>query len=312
MAGHPVKDQAAGLRLLRNAAHGPGAAMPSANGDLLSPPRRLAATRPDQVIAVASGKGGVGKSNIALNLAIELSHRGRPSCLLDADLGLANASILAGVTPKRTLGHLLRGEARIEEILTRGPMNLGIISGCMGVAAMADLSAEDRQRLLKAFSFFDRRWEYLVLDLGAGIAANVIDFLERADRIIVVTTPEPPAMADAFGLVKALAERKSGKRISVVVNRAASITEARRTAERFADVALRYLDQTVDWGAFIMEDALVRKAVQERRPFSAFARSSRPARSIALLADRIETGRAMEDENVDAPIWRGWIERLFG
>jgi flagellar biosynthesis protein FlhG len=270
---------------------------------------------PQRVVAVGSGKGGVGKSNIALNLAIELSGRGRPTCLFDADLGLANACILAGVTPRLTLAHILKGDRSVDEIVTPGPMGLGIIAGLNGVAEMANMTREQRMRIQRALDGFGREWDYLVIDTGAGIAQNVIAFLERSDHAIAVLTPEPTSMADAFGLIKALVERHYDGRISVVVNRAATIQEAREAANKMVAVVRQYLHREVDWAGFLLEDPAVTKAVKSRTPFVTVSRSSRAARSVALLADKVEAAwRSAETVGAGASAGRvrGWFERLFG
>lgn len=275
---------------------------------------------PQRVVAVGSGKGGVGKSNIALNLAIELSSRGRPTCLFDADLGLANACILAGVTPRLTLAHILKGDHSVDEIVTPGPMGLGIIAGLNGVAEMANMTREQRMRLQRAVDSFGREWDYLVIDTGAGIAQNVIAFLERSDHALVVLTPEPTSMADAFGLIKALSERNYDGKISVVVNRAATIQEAREAANKMVSVTRQFLHREIDWAGFLLEDPAVARAVKSRTPFVTMARAGRAARSVALLCDKVEAcwrgpgsgggerfGAAANGGRV-----RGWFERLFG
>jgi len=267
----------------------------------------------ETIIAVGSGKGGVGKSNIALNLALELSWRGRSTCLIDADLGMSNSTILAGVTPRYTLGHLLRDGKRIEEIITQGPLNLGIIAGANGLKELANLSNEDRIRLSRAISGFAGKWDYCVIDSGAGISENVLTFMEKADQCLVVATPEPTSMADAFGLIKVLSERRCRARISVVVNRADSVKEARNVAERLSGLSIQFLNQTVDWAGFLFEDSAVQKSVVKRSPFSAFNRNSRAAQSISRIADCVEKGIEISDIGEDSigNKFKGWLERLF-
>lgn len=271
-------------------------------------------SRPERILAVASGKGGVGKSSIALNLALDLASRGRRTYLLDADFGMANAGILAGLQPRWHLGHLLSGEKTLEEIVVRGPWDLGIISGACGVSELANLSAEQRRAIGRQMAGFAAQLDYLVVDTGAGISANVTSFVQRSDQALVVATPEPTSLADAYGLIKTLHERRFAGRISVVVNRAHSIREARATGERLVELSRRYLDQPVDWAGFLLEDPSVGRAVRRRAPFSVHERRSNAARSIALLADRIEGAHSNAP---DAPgTFAGkvarWFERIFG
>lgn len=270
---------------------------------------------PERIIAVASGKGGVGKSNIALNLGIELSLRGRITYLLDADFGMGNANILAGITPRFTLSHLIQKGMSVEEVVTNGPGGLRIIPGVSGNARVANLSVEQRRLLCRGLAGLKERADYLVMDVGAGISQNVISFLEKADEAIVVVIPEPTSMADAYGLIKSLVERSFASPISIVVNRARSIGEAKMTADRMIALTMQYLEQPVRWGGFLLEDSAVGGAVLSRRPFSAFKRSSLAAKSVGLIADRIER-RALEIEERDFKIpasWgvRRWFERVF-
>ncbi|MEK8022576.1 MAG: MinD/ParA family protein [Candidatus Hydrogenedentota bacterium] len=300
-------DQAAALRLVTAGQSRPG-------------------RRPERIIAVASGKGGVGKSNIALNLAIELSGRGRSTCLFDADLGMANAHILAGVNPRYTLGHVLTRVRTIDEIMTPGPRGVQLISGSNGLSEMANLTTEQRQRLLTALAGIQKELDYLVVDTGAGISANVLSFLERSDEAIIVLTPEPPSMADAYGMIKALTERNYSGRLSLAVNRAASVGEARLIAEKMQALARQYLRRDVEWIGFLLEDPAVQRAVRKRAPFSAVDRASKAARSIARMAARIEKEAELADRDEGVPDasafqcddaktgvrrLRSWFERLF-
>lgn len=297
-----MSDQAAALRLVPAPADREGRA--EAAGE----------KRPERILAVASGKGGVGKSSIALNLALDLARRGRLTYLLDADFGMANAGILAGIQPRWHMGHLLSGERTIEEIVARGPWDLGILSGASGLEELANLSADQRRLLGRQMSGFQARLDYLVVDTGAGISSNVISFVLRADQALVVATPEPTSLADAYGLIKTLHERRFPGRISVVVNRAQSIREARATGERLVELSRRYLDRAVDWAGFVLEDPAVGRAVRKRAPFVVYDPSSTASRSVALLADRIESGSAAPPLATDGPVQRitRWFERLFG
>ncbi len=300
-----MSDQAAALRLVARPASAVAAA--ASAGVLVQP------ARPERIIAVSSGKGGVGKSNIALNLALDLARRGRLTYLLDADLGMANAGILAGIQPRWHLGHLVSGERTLEEIIVRGPWDLGIIAGATGVSELANMTAEQRRILSRQMGAFGSRLDYLVVDTGAGISSNVVGFVQRADHALVVATPEPTSLADAYGMIKTLHERRYQGRVSVVVNRAQSIREARATGERLVELARRYLDQSVDWAGFLLEDPAVGRAVRKRAPFVAYDRTSSAARAIALLADRIETGATgapVVSDGLAGKVAR-WFERIF-
>lgn len=281
-----------------------------------------AGRRPERIIAIGSGKGGVGKSNIALNLAIELGSRGRPTCLFDADLGMANAHILAGLIPRFTLGHVIKGTHTLSDIIAKGPYGIGIISGSSGLYEIANLPADQRERLNRAISALRYDFDFMIIDAGAGISANVLTFMESADQAIIVTTPEPTAMADAYGMIKALCRREFGGRISVVVNRAGSVREARSISEKMVSLSMQFLDQTVDSVGFFLEDAAVGRAVRKRSPFSQSDRSCSAARSMIRMVEMLEKEDNEENFQAAGPATpmadlaprgriRGWIERIL-
>lgn len=291
-----IVDQAASLRALAARRH-----------------LRADGHRPERIVAVGSGKGGVGKTTVALNLAIELAARGRSTYLIDADFGMANVNIMAGIMPRYNLSHLLERGKRLEEILVPGPCGVRLIPGSNGFAAVANLTAEQRRVLCENLACLGAPVDYLLIDVGAGIAENVLTFMEKADEAVVVVTPEPTSMADAYSLIKALVERADAPRIMLMVNRAASIKEAKATADKLISLSQRYLGLTPTWGGFLLEDATVQQAVRARRPFAAHARQSIAARSVALLADRVEH---LREEVGDVSEFEGgrirrWFERLF-
>jgi len=267
-------DQAAKLRLIAGKRSGHAGA--------------LHGHRPERIIAIGSGKGGVGKSNIALNVAIELSRRSRRVCLFDADLGMANAHILAGVTPRRTLAHCFRGDCDLSEVVTNGPRGIGLICGSNGMIEIADLPAARRAKLCDAMMNLRYDFEFLLIDAGAGIASNVLAFMENADQAIIVVTPEPTSMADAYGMIKALNRRAYAGRVSIVVNRAASVGEARMISEKMISLSMQFLNQAVDGVGFLLEDPVVVRAVRTQKPFVDVDASSRASRSIARIVDRLE------------------------
>lgn len=269
--------------------------------------------RPERIIAVGSGKGGVGKSTICLNLALELAARGRATWVLDADFGTANVNILAGLLPQLTLSHLLHQGRRLEEIVVEGPFGVKIIPGAHGFSAVAALSSEQRRILSENLAHLEAEIDYLLIDVGAGIGENVLTFMERADEAMIVATPDPTSMADAYSLIKALVERGRAGALRLVVNRAASIQEARATADKLVTLTRRYLQREVTWAGFLLEHREVAAAVRARTPFVAASRTTLSARTIALLADRLENRpldlSLLTDQEPRG--WRRWFERLF-
>ena len=172
-----------------------------------------------QVFAVTSGKGGVGKTSVSVNLATALAARGRRTILVDVDLGLADVHILAGTPPRRTLSDFVAGTAELVEVIGDGPRGLKIIAGGSGVKELADLDARGRARVLDAIESLRPHCDAILLDTGAGISSNVTDFLEIADHTICVTTSSFAAIADAYGVVKVLAQRNTPRSVHMIVNR---------------------------------------------------------------------------------------------
>lgn len=245
-----------------------------------------------KIIAIASGKGGVGKTNIAVNLAIALSRLGRRVVLVDADLGTANADVLLNVQSPYDLSHVIRGERTIDEIAV--PLDAGprLIRGASGLSSAADLDHFERQRLIEQLVRLERRSDYLLIDCGAGISRNVAAFAQAADELLVVTTPEPTALTDAYALVKVLAHTGELPSIGLVVNQAASLREAQLVADRVGGVAARFLGLCLDAHGHILRDEHVLQAVRQRVAF--YVRYPRcPASAcITALAKRVSSPAA--------------------
>ena len=245
-------------------------------------PQRLAAA-----VAVTSGKGGVGKTNIAVNLAVGLARLGWRVCLLDADLGLANADVLCNLTPRLTLEHVVSGRCRLAEAMLAAPGGFRLIPGACGVARLADLDGAGRQDLLEQLQALDRVADALVIDTAAGLGANVMGFAAAAGRALVVTTPEPTAMTDGYGIIKALSLRAPTLPLELVVNMAASAAEARGVHERMNRVARTFLGRGVDYAGCIPTDPAVPEAVRRRVPFTLYAPDARATRELDRLARHV-------------------------
>jgi flagellar biosynthesis protein FlhG len=238
------------------------------NGDQAEALRRL--VEPEAratTIAITSGKGGVGKTSIAVNLAIALAAREARVFLVDADLGLANADLLLGMPCRRNLAHVLSGACTLADVMVPGPAGLRLVPGASGLEQLANLSEFERHHLLAQLEKLERECDYLILDLGAGVGRNVIGLAAWADHVLVVTTPEPPALADAYATVKLLALHNRAADIEAVVNQAFSRAEARQTYERLAGVASRFLGLPLTFAGYVLSDEAVARAVRARQPF---------------------------------------------
>jgi flagellar biosynthesis protein FlhG len=253
---------------------------------IAAPPKLAAAGPFARVIAVTSGKGGVGKTNLALNLAIELRQLGKLCLVLDADMGMANVHLLAGVNPTLSLMDVLNDHVAISDIIIEGPAGIGLIPGGSGLVALADASRPERMKIVRALEEVEVAAEIILVDTGAGMGAGVRDFLVAADDILFVLTPDITSLADSYGLLKTLRQERdfTGRSVYSVINMVHSLTEAADVAQRFAACARRFLDQEVENLGYIMKDATVGGATVRRTPYCIFrpqARVSINTRNVA-------------------------------
>ncbi|MGL6014947.1 MAG: MinD/ParA family protein [Selenomonadaceae bacterium] len=254
---------------------------------------------PARIIAVTSGKGGVGKTNLTVNLAIALSLAGKRVLIIDADLGMANVDVVMGAMSKYNLMHLLQDDVSLVDIVMQGPCGVKFVSGGSGLEQMANLSVQDRSKLMAKLYECEQMADIILVDTGAGLSHNVLDFIVAADEVILLTTPEPTAMTDAYAVLKAYSMYASNKDIKLVVNRIYDEAEARdvvlklvRTADRFLKLPLKVLGN-------IYEDRNMMNAVKKQRPLLSAYPDTVSAKCIRAIAESLLHGNSVK-------VHRGW------
>ncbi|MCA9310836.1 MAG: MinD/ParA family protein [Phycisphaerales bacterium] len=245
------------------------------------------------VIAVASGKGGVGKTSLSVNLAATLALRGCRTVLVDGDLGLANADVLCGTLAVDHLGHVLDGQMTLDDIQVEVAPGFALVPGGSGIARLADLSATERLRILDAMDDLRLGCDALLMDCGAGIGSAVLSLAASSDLLLVVTTPEPTAIADAYALIKALVlgpcvEERHRPGIGLIVNQVNGASDASFVHRRIASVAERFLSFSPELVGRVSSDRAVREAARHQRPFALYERRAKASRDVARLAAALE------------------------
>lgn len=277
------------------------------NANQVQPPV-MQKKRSARVITVTSGKGGVGKTNISINLAIALSEKGLRVIIIDADFGLANIDVLFGIIPKYSLVDVIRNSRSILEVLTDGPGGIRFISGGSGVEELTKLDRDQINRFVENMELLDRLADIIIVDTGAGLSENVMSFIMAADDVLLVTTPEPTSITDAYALVKMVSNRGKNKRIKVIVNKADNIDEAEDVMNKLALVAEKFLGIKLEPAGSILQDELVVKAVKLQKPFSMAYPKSLATRSIKQIAMKIiESG---EETQMQHNGIKGFFNRL--
>ncbi|WP_136604721.1 MinD/ParA family protein [Paenibacillus dokdonensis] len=241
--------------------------------------------RTAKLITVTSGKGGVGKSNFTLNFALTLQSMGKRVLVFDADIGMANIDVLMGITAKYNLYHLLRREKRIDEIIERGPGSLSFIAGGSGMSDLFSLSQHDLDYFTEQIESVAGEMDYIIFDTGAGLSKENFSFIHSADECLVVTTPEPTSITDAYALIKVVSGKEHDTSFRLIVNRAGDEKEAVQTADKIMMAAQRFLNVKVSMLGYISEDHHVVQAVKKQVPFSMAFPNCIAARDIQRIAD---------------------------
>lgn len=303
MSGVWTMDQAAGLKQMLAAMVTPEPVSQEVDGQQAS---GLLATvnapaRACRTIAVAGGKGGVGKSTVAVNLGVALAGLGKRVILLDADMGLANVDVLLGLTPTRHIGHLLDGECRLEELLLDAPGGLQVVPGGSGARRLAQLKNGEHAAIIHAFDELPMPPQYLLVDTAAGLTDNVTLFAAAANEVILVVCDEPASLTDAYGLAKVLNRDFGVRRLRMLANLVRNEGEARQLHQKLTRVSDRFLDMAIDYCGWIPHDERLRQAIRRQNSVLELWPTSPAALAFKKLADAVDKWSEPE---------RGGLDRL--
>ena len=287
-------DQAENLRLIVKEKSG----KPESN-KLIKSEKKEEENSKTRIITVSSGKGGVGKTNIAINLAIAYSQIGKKVVLFDADLGLANVNVILGIIPEFSLFNLIKNNKSMKDILIKTKFGISFIAGVSGFSKIANLEEEDRNRFISEMnelSFAD----IIIIDTSAGISTNVLGFIAAADDAIIVTTPEPTAITDAYGTIKIITTELMDKNIGIklVVNRVKSVTEAKKVAHKIVNIVGQFLSTKVDYLGYVYDDPVVQNAVLKQKPFIVSDPKCKASICLKHIVNRLENIEYQEGSGV--------------
>ena len=268
-----------------------------------------------RVVAVTSGKGGVGKSNLSVNLAACLRKAGKRVIIFDADFGLANIEIMFGAMPKYNLSDVIYHGKSIQEIITQGPLEIGFISGGSGIVSLNGLQPEQIKYLVKSINELNNLADYIIIDTGAGISEQVLEFVVTSPEIILVTTPEPTSLTDSYSLLKTLFKKKEFNPnetvIHVVANKVHSTEDARAVYEKLNSVIAQFLHGNLNYLGMIPQDLAVEHAVRQQKVVSISEPNSKAAKAFEILASNLlqDTGEETQPRRGLAQLFASLFNR---
>lgn len=258
-----------------------------------------------RVIAITSGKGGVGKTNIVANLGYALCKAGHRVLIFDADLGLGNLDVLLGLTPRYNLSHVLEGSKRLSEIIVSGPGNVKILPASSGIQELTKLTASQKIEIFNDLNTLLSSYDIVLIDTAAGISSNVLYFNASANEIMVVVTPEPTSITDAYALIKILSVRYQEKHFRLIVNLANNAREADEVSRQLCLVANRFLDVSIEYFGHVLMDDNVKLGVRKQKVVSEMAPMTRASRDFAELAHKLARSQPMIQRSENRPpIWQ--------
>ncbi|MDR2803837.1 MAG: MinD/ParA family protein [Treponema sp.] len=242
-----------------------------------------------RIITVASGKGGVGKTNLSVNMALAYARIGKKVIVMDADLGLANVNVILKMVPKWNLYHVIRKQKTMRDILTETEYGISIVAGASGFSKIANLTDDERTNFIDELNTLSNA-DIIIIDTSAGVSSNVVDFIAAADDAIIITTPEPTAITDAYGIAKITTTEIENLEmgLKLVVNRVHNVAEAKKVADRMISITGQFLNVNLEYLGFVYEDTAVSQAVLKQRPFMVEFPRSKAAQCVQHIVGRLE------------------------
>ncbi|NLK62804.1 MAG: MinD/ParA family protein [Fusobacteria bacterium] len=264
-----------------------------------------------RVIAITSGKGGVGKTSLSVNLAALIAKEKKKVLIIDGDLGLSNVEIMLGISPAYTMRDLIKKKKNIEDVIVKGPSGIDFISGGNGFIDILELSDVDREEILIKMKKLDTLYDIIIIDTGAGISKNVVSFLMLADEVIVVTTTEPTALMDAYSMIKILTEKKRELTINLIVNRIRNIKEYRRTSNIILKTAKEHLKRDIIDFGFVFEDEVVKNTIFKKMPFALYYPNSKATECIRYIVKKMDTENKKYEKSIIEK-FKNWFKITSG
>lgn len=275
--------------------------------DLVPTPNAQAKAR---VITVTSGKGGVGKSNVAVNIAVQLRRMGKQVIIFDADLGLANIEVMFGTVPQYNLSDMIYRGKNIRDIISQGPMDIGFISGGSGIVSLNNLTNDQIAFLIRNLADLDQIADYIIIDTGAGISDRVLEFVIKSPEVLVITTQEPSSLTDSYSLLKALHRNpnfsKKDVRVRVIANKVHSEEHGRIIFDKLESVVKRFLNGNIEYLGMVPEDSMLDQAVLQQSPVSIYKPNAKSTKAFEEITERI-----VQDIPVNATVPKRGILQLF-
>lgn len=296
-----MEDQAEQLReIMKRKKDGPVKSSPSAKQNQKMPDKA-------RIITVTSGKGGVGKTNLSVNMALAFARLGKKVTVMDADLGLANVNVMLNMIPKYNLYHVMKKQKTIREILVETEYGISIVAGASGFSQIANMGEDDRKDFISELETLSNA-DIIIIDTSAGVSSNVLDFIAAADDAVIITTPEPTAITDAYGIIKIIATEYDSLNVALklVVNRARGAAQAKGVADRMINIAGQFLNLKLEYLGFIYDDQAVQHAVLRQKPFLVVDPKCKASICVQHIVDRMDRNKTGDSRG-----FGGMLKRLF-